>query len=78
MAKLNDINLILPVLVDSEKSEAQLNEQSKANRLAFFQAAHQAWEINLMEVLAQLSKEMIGPFALGTLVPRFCLNCCVK
>lgn len=63
--KLDDIKVTLAVLSDAEKSEAQLDEQSKANRVAFFQAARQAWEINLKEVLTQLSKEMIGPFALG-------------
>jgi len=55
----------LAVLLDAEKPEAQLDEQSKGNRLAFFQAARQAWEINLKMVLTQLSNEIIGPFALG-------------
>jgi hypothetical protein len=68
--KLDDLNISLAVLLDAEKSEAQLDEQSKGNRLAFFQAARQAWEINLKVVLTQLSNEMIGPFALGMLIPH--------
>jgi hypothetical protein len=47
-----------------------LDERSKANRLAFFQVARQAWEINLKMALTQLSSEMIGPFALGMPVPH--------
>jgi len=63
--KLDAINTSMAVLLDAEKSEAQLDAQSKGSRLAFFEAAHQAWEINLKVVLTQLSNEMIGPFALG-------------
>jgi len=71
MDKLDATHLILSVLLDAEKSEAELDEQSKANRLAFFQTARQAWEINLREALMQLSKEMVGPFALGMLDPQY-------
>lgn len=63
--KLDVINESLAVLLDAEKLEAQLDEQAKGKRLAFFQDARQAWEINLKVVLTQLSNEMIGPFALG-------------
>lgn len=66
--KLDAINTSLAVLLDAEKSEAQLDEQSRGSRLAFFEAARQAWEINLKVALTQLSNEMIGPFALGMLV----------
>lgn len=65
--KLDAIKTSLAVLLDAEKSEAQLDEQSKGSRIAFFQAARQAWEVNLKVVLTQLCNEMIGPFALGTL-----------
>lgn len=70
--KLDDVNTSLAVLLDAEKSEAQLDEQSKINRLAFFQAARQAWEVDLKVALTQLSNEMIGPFALGMLVLHLC------
>lgn len=65
--KLDAINTSLAVLLNAEKLEAQLDEQSKGIRLAFFQGARQAWEIDLKVVLTQLSNEMIGPFALGML-----------
>jgi glutathione S-transferase len=63
--KLDATNVFLAVLLDAEKSEAQLDEQSKVNRLSFFQAARQAWEIDLKVALTQLCGEIIGPFALG-------------
>ena len=66
--KLDAVNKSLAVLLDAEKSEVLLDEQSKSIRLAFFQAARQAWEINLKVALTQLSNEIIGPFALGILV----------
>ena len=66
--KLDAVNKSLVVLLDAEKSEVLLDEQSKSIRLAFFQAARQAWEINLKVALTQLSNEIIGPFALGILV----------
>ena len=66
--KLDAINTSMAVLFNADKSEAQLDEESKGSRLAFFEAARQAWEVNLKVVLTQLSNEMIGPFALGMLV----------
>jgi len=63
--KLDAINLILGVLVDAEKPQTALSEQAKANRIAFFKTARQAWETNLSQVLIQLSKEMVGPYTLG-------------
>lgn len=69
--RLDALNLIITVLSDAEKSEAQLDERSKASRLSFFQTARQAWEIDLKVALTQLSNEMIGPFALGMLVPHY-------
>jgi len=63
--KLDAINLILTVLVDAEKPQEKLGEQAKTNRIAFFRTARQAWEVNLSDVLTQLSKEMVGPYALG-------------
>lgn len=69
--KLDATNVLLAVLLDAEKSEAQLDAQSKANRLSFFQAARQAWEIDLKVALTQLCGEIIGPFALGMPVPQY-------
>ncbi|KAF8905560.1 hypothetical protein CPB84DRAFT_1676689 [Gymnopilus junonius] len=63
--KLDATGLILAVLVDAEKPQEALGEQAKANRIAFFRTARQAWEVNMSDVFTQLSKEMAGPYALG-------------
>jgi len=63
--KLDAISVILGVLEDAEKTPTELDEQGKANRIAFFKTARQAWEINLPGVLTQLSGEMVGPYTLG-------------
>lgn len=63
--RLDTINAFLAVLIDGEKPEAQLDERAKASRLSLFQAARQAWEVDLKVALTQLSNEMIGPFTLG-------------
>ena len=63
--KLDAINVILAVLSEAEKTESELTEEGRAHRNAFFKTARQAWETNLSEVLNQLSKEMVGPYALG-------------
>jgi len=63
--KLDATNVILTVLVDAHKPESDLDEGAKANRHAFFKTAKQAWETNLGGSLVQLSKEMVGPYALG-------------
>lgn len=63
--KLNAIVVVLTVLVDADKSEAELGEQAKADRQAFFKTARKAWERDLAEVLTLLSKEMVGPYTLG-------------
>jgi hypothetical protein len=63
--KLDATNVILTVLVDADKSESELDEGAKASRQAFFKTAKQAWETNLGGTLVKLSKEMVGPYALG-------------
>ncbi|PPQ80805.1 hypothetical protein CVT25_001930 [Psilocybe cyanescens] len=63
--KLEAINVILTVLVDAETPENQLGEQARAQRQAFYKTSRQAWETNLSQVFTQLSKEMVGPYALG-------------
>jgi len=63
--KLEATNLILAVLLAAEKPESALDEQAKANRLAFFKTARQTWETNLGGMLTQLNKEMVGAYTLG-------------
>jgi len=55
----------LKVLGVAEKPLEELTETEKQERVAFCQVGKQAWEVNLPKVLASLSKEMVGPFALG-------------
>ena len=65
-AKLEEIRGVLAVMVDAETPTPELDETKKGIRDAFFQTAHRAWEVNLREVLTQLSNEIVGPFTLGT------------
>jgi hypothetical protein len=70
--KLEAISVILGVLEEAGKTPTELDEQGKANRIAFFKTARQAWETNLPGVLTQLSGEMTGPYALGGFRRDYC------
>lgn len=59
-------SMILDVLEDGEKPTSEVNDEAKGKRGEYFKAAAQAWA-GLKDVLVQLSKEVIGPYALGTL-----------
>ncbi|TFK57100.1 hypothetical protein OE88DRAFT_1670814 [Heliocybe sulcata] len=50
---------------DGEKPESELSPEAKAKREEYFNTAKLVWETNLRNVLTRLSKEMIGPHALG-------------
>jgi hypothetical protein len=63
--KLEATTVIIAVLADAGKTQAELDDSSKENRAVFFKTARRAWEVNLTEVLTQLSKEMVGPYTLG-------------
>ncbi|KAI0076077.1 hypothetical protein K474DRAFT_1663475 [Panus rudis PR-1116 ss-1] len=55
---------VLSVLEDAEKSIAELSAEAKAKREEYYKAANAAWSA-VKEVLLQLHKELIGPYALG-------------
>lgn len=57
-------SMILDVLEDAEKPTSELDGEAKGKREEYFKAAAQAWA-GLKDVLVQLSKEIIGPYALG-------------
>ncbi|EKM61076.1 uncharacterized protein PHACADRAFT_247441 [Phanerochaete carnosa HHB-10118-sp] len=57
-------SMILDVLEDGEKPTSEVDDEAKGKRGEYFKAAAQAWG-GLQEVLVQLSKEIIGPYALG-------------
>ena len=63
--KLDATNVVLTVLEDADKGESELDEGAKAKRQAYFKTAKQTWEVNLGGTLMKLSKEMVGPYALG-------------
>lgn len=72
--KLEATSVILTVLEDAEKPDSELDGNAHANRVAFYKTAKQAWEINLGGKLLELSKEMVGTYALGKLARQliFC------
>ncbi|KZT30562.1 hypothetical protein NEOLEDRAFT_1185967 [Neolentinus lepideus HHB14362 ss-1] len=53
------------LFADGEKPESELSPASKAKREEYFKTAELVWESNLRNVLAKVSKEMMGPFVLG-------------
>lgn len=57
-------SMILDVLEDGEKPTSELDSEAKGKREEYFKAAAQAWA-GLKDVLVQLSKEIMGPYALG-------------
>lgn len=63
--KLESVESALLVLEAAEKPQDSLSESEKQARASFLQTGKEAWETNLPKVLTRLSKEMIGPYALG-------------
>ena len=72
--KLEATSMKLTVLEDAEKAESELDGNAHANRVALYKAAKQAWEVDLGRKLLELSKEMVGTYALGKLARQlvFC------
>ena len=60
--------LRLQVLQDAGRSDTELDADAKAQRSEFFSAARDAWEVALSNTLMKLSREIIGPYALGMCV----------
>lgn len=52
------------VFEEAEKSAAELSEESRRKREAYFQSATAGWN-GLKDVLNTLHQELIGPYALG-------------
>jgi hypothetical protein len=59
------VELWLDVLLDASQPDTELDANAKAKRLEFFNVAQVAWETALSNTLTKLSKEIIGPYALG-------------
>jgi hypothetical protein len=55
----------LDVLQNASQSDTEIDADSKARRSGFFGEARNAWEVGLCNILTKLSREIIGPYALG-------------
>lgn len=56
---------LLEVLVNGNKSDAELDAGARTKRAEFIRIAQHAWEVSLKDALINLTKEIIGPYALG-------------
>ncbi|KAI0068221.1 hypothetical protein BV25DRAFT_539045 [Artomyces pyxidatus] len=56
---------LLAAVQDVDKADAELSEAGKKARQEYYENTKAAWEVGLSLVLTKLSKELVGPFALG-------------
>jgi hypothetical protein len=79
LEKKNATEDLLTSLDEADKSDADLSESGRKAREEYFEKTKAAWEVGLALVLTKLSKELVGPFALGTprhaRSSRSCLIC---
>ncbi len=68
LEKKNATEELLAALDEADKNESDLSEDGKKAREEYFEKTKAAWEVGLAIVLTKLSKELVGPFALG--MPR--------
>lgn len=57
---------VLKVVEAAGKEEAELGEEEKKARQEYFENTKAAWEVGLALVLQKISKDLVGPYALGT------------
>lgn len=57
---------LLVALDEADKSDSELSESGRKAREEYLDKSRAAWEVGLAVVLNKLSKELVGPFALGT------------
>ena len=67
-AKKTATEALLIAIDEADKGESELSEGGKKAREEYFEKTKEAWEVSLALVLTNLSKELVGPFALG--MPR--------
>jgi hypothetical protein len=65
---------LLTILDEADKGDADLSESGKKAREDYFKKTKAIWEDGLAQVLTKLSKEVVGPFALGA--PRHARSSC--
>ena len=56
---------LLIALDEADKNESELSESGRKARVEYFEKTKAAWEDGLAVVLNNLSKDLVGPFALG-------------
>jgi hypothetical protein len=56
---------LLIALDEADKNESELSESGRKARVEYFEKTKAAWEVGLAVVLNNLSKDLVGPFALG-------------
>ncbi|KAF5390348.1 hypothetical protein D9757_002967 [Collybiopsis confluens] len=64
-SKKNVAQVLAGVYESASKTETELDENAKTRRLDYFKTAKTAWEVALPTTLLKLTREIIGPFALG-------------
>ncbi|KAG7099184.1 hypothetical protein E1B28_001053 [Marasmius oreades] len=60
-----EVESLLSVFEKALQSSAEIDEESKIKRAAYFNIARVAWETGMPKILTKLNDEVIGPFALG-------------
>jgi hypothetical protein len=56
---------LLTALDEADKGESELSESGRKAREEYFEKTKAAWEVGLADLLNNLSKDLVGPFALG-------------
>lgn len=56
---------VLRVVEAASKGEEELGEEEKRARKEYFENTKAAWEVGLAVVLQKISKDLVGPYALG-------------
>lgn len=67
-ARLLEMEALLTVYGNAGKEDGALSPEDKARKDEFRAQAKGFWSVKLRKVLTALDKEMLGPFALGTLL----------
>ncbi|KAF5385320.1 hypothetical protein D9615_001504 [Tricholomella constricta] len=59
------VDVLLEVVENADKSEAELDTDAQAKRAEFYTEARHAWGVALKDVLIKVDNEHVGPYTLG-------------
>jgi hypothetical protein len=76
LEKKSAIEVLLIVLDQADKSDSELSESGRTARQEYFDKSKAIWEVGLAVVLNNVSKELVGPYALGA--PRCVGECYIS